>query len=354
MREEAPAAQNSEELGKWKAWEEFLESKTNTGFRQSSWYAAFRCAYHRWRHFGTVLRDGETVVGGAVVYARPFGHDKSYYYIPDGPVFLESDPDDEQEHVFRTIMESIDEKRRAERQVVSHLCINPRWEHVPGFVTGFQESSHYYGSPRDTLCIDLTYSEGDILAQMKPKGRYNVGVARRYGVSVVEDVSPQGIQDFLDIYAETFDRKGLHRLDADYFHTLIPMLSAAERGSIFFAEHEGTRLATALVIYFGRMATYYHGGSRAIHRNVMAPYLLQFEIMRRAKARGCQCYDLFGVAPQGELSTGWTDISVFKRKFGGRELRLVPTLEHIYDPTAYQEWQAIEEARRHRSRSAGY
>jgi len=74
----------------------------------------------------------------------------------------------------------------------------------------------------------------------------------------------------------------------------------------------------------------------------MAPYLLQFEIMRKAKVLGCQCYDLFGVSPQSEPSTsnGWTDISVFKRKFGGRELRLVPTLECIYDPIAYQEWKA--------------
>jgi peptidoglycan pentaglycine glycine transferase (the first glycine) len=105
------------------------------------------------------------------------------------------------------------------------------------------------------------------------------------------------------------------------------------------------RLATAIVVYFGRTATYYHGGSRAIHRNVMAPYLLQFEIMRKAKSLGCQCYDLFGVTPQGAPNDGWTDISIFKRKFGGQELRLVPTLEYIYDPIAYQEWEAFDRER---------
>jgi peptidoglycan pentaglycine glycine transferase (the first glycine) len=162
-------------------------------------------------------------------------------------------------------------------------------------------------------------------------------------VSVVEDVSPQGIGDFVNIYKETFARKGLRGLNPNYFHTLVPMLAASERGSIFFAEYQGMRLATALVLYFGRTATYYHGGSRAIHRNVMAPYLLQFEIMRKAKALGCQSYDLFGVSLQGEPSNGWTDISIFKRKFGGRELRLVPTLEYIYDPAAYREWKTIEE-----------
>jgi len=129
---------------------------------------------------------------------------------------------------------------------------------------------------------------------------------------------------------------------------LIPMLSAAERGSVFFAEYDGIRLATALVVYFGQTATYYHGGSRAANRNVMAPYVLHFEIMRKAKALGCQCYDLFGVNPKNEPThmPGWADISAFKRKFGGQEIRFVPTLEYVYDPVSYNEWRAIERDRR--------
>jgi peptidoglycan pentaglycine glycine transferase (the first glycine) len=226
--------------------------------------------------------------------------------------------------------------------VVSHLAINPRWQHVPGFLTGFQEASRYYGSPRDTLCVDLNSSEHAILAQMKPKGRYNISVARRHGVSVVEDMSPQGTADFLDICGEMYARKNIGGFDPDYFHELIPILSSSRRGSIFFAEFQGVRIASALMVYFGRTTTYYHGGSRAVHRNVMAPYLLQFESMRRAKSLGCQCYDLFGVAPQDRPGDGWADISIFKRKFGGRELRLVPTLEYIYDADAYQEWKTIK------------
>ena len=38
-------------------------------------------------------------------------------------------------------------------------------ERVPGFVTGFRESKHCYGLPRDTQCIDLDSSEDDILAR---------------------------------------------------------------------------------------------------------------------------------------------------------------------------------------------
>ena len=55
-----------------------------------------------------------------------------------------------------------------------------------------------------------------------------------------------------------------------------------------------------------------------------------------------------GVTPLSEPKNGWTDISVFKRKFGGQEIRFVPPGEYIYDPVAYQEWEAIERDRRER------
>src|SRR5690348_417591 len=135
MRAEAAREQQTKDFGQWNAWDEFLESKTNSGFRQSSWYTAVKAA-RGWKQFGTVLRDGKAIVGGAMVLARSFAPDKCYYYIPDGPVFLEGDSNDEQEQVFRTIMEFIEANRQNEQQVVSHLCIDPRWERVPNFVSG--------------------------------------------------------------------------------------------------------------------------------------------------------------------------------------------------------------------------
>jgi lipid II:glycine glycyltransferase (peptidoglycan interpeptide bridge formation enzyme) len=78
------------------------------------------------------------------------------------------------------------------------------------------------------------------------------------------------------------------------------LLSSLHQESVFFAEYQGLRLAAAVVEYFGRRATYFFGGSLDSHRHVMAPYLLHFEIMRRAKAMGREWYDLWGVAPENE------------------------------------------------------
>lgn len=309
---------------------------------QSSWWADFRVAAG-YEHFGAILRHRSAIVGGAVVLKYSCDGENCFYYIPDGPVL----PRDESvaAEVFEAILEAIDDHRRTEQETVSHLRMEPRWERLPEFVCGFHTIPAFtdpYMEPRDTLCIDLRPSEQAILAQMKPKGRYNIRVAQRHGVSVTEDTSDQGIADFLSIYEEMTVRQRLHAKPPDYFETLIPTLTSLQKGSVFFAECQGTRLAAAVVVYFGGRATYFFGGSRDLHRHVMAAHLLHFEIMRRAKAIGCEWYDLWGVAPLDQPNHPWQDISVFKRKFGGREVNLVATLDHVYDHAAYDRYVTTE------------
>jgi peptidoglycan pentaglycine glycine transferase (the first glycine) len=329
-------------LDPWQEWDAFLEGRPDTGFMQSSWWVDFRrtCGFE---HFGATLRAEDGLVGGAVVSKFYYTEDICFYYIQDGPV-LPSD-ESEAEAVFRAVLEVIEEQRKQENCVVSHLRMEPRWLSVPAFVQGFRSVpplADHYLEARDTRCIDLRASESAILAQMKPKGRYNIGVARRHGVSIVEDTSERGLADFQSIYEETAERQGMEAKPPDYFETLLSLVSPSQHGSLFFAEYGGVRLATALAVYFGPRATYFYGGSRALHRQVMAPYLMHFEIMRKAKALGHEWYDLWGIAPSNEANHPWQNFTAFKAKFGGDELHLVPTLDFVYDTTAYERYMAME------------
>jgi lipid II:glycine glycyltransferase (peptidoglycan interpeptide bridge formation enzyme) len=313
---------------------------------QSSWWADFRSTVG-YDHFGIVLRNDNEIVGGAMVQVFVDDTENRFYYIQDGPVL----PSDElsAQIVFRRILGEIDERRRRDGRVVSHLRIEPRWVHVPGFLGGFQAAGYpdRFVEPRNTLCVDLRLPESDILNRMKPKGRYNIRVAQKHGVRIVEDSSTRGLDDFVCIYEEMALHQGIEAKPRDYFEDLNSIVTSQESGSIFFAEYRGVRLATALVIFFGARATYFFGGSRVQDRNVMAPYLLHYEIMRTSKARRCEWYDLWGVAPDSDPGHPWREISVFKRKFGGSEVGLVPTLDLIYDREAYDRYVASQRARHH-------
>lgn len=328
---------------RWVAWDRFLEAKPETGFMQSSWWADFRSTVG-FHNFGITLKNGNAIIGGATVQRYSHASEGCFYYVQDGPVL----PIDESVagKVFEAILASIDQRRKTEKQTVSHLRIEPRWQHLPSFVRGFRTLTFKdsFVEPRNTLCIDLRPSEEAILAQMKPKGRYNIRVAQKHGLTVVEDTSDKGLADFLSIYEDTATRQGMGAKPPRYFQTLVSSVSPAHRGSLFFSEYQGMRIAAALVVYFGSRATYFYGGSRGIHRHVMAPYLLHFEIMRKAKALGHAWYDLWGVAPGNEPDHPWANISAFKTKFGGVAVHLVPTLDYVYDAEAYDGYVAT---RRH-------
>lgn len=325
------------DAGRWMAWDRFLEAAPDTGFMQSSWYADFRACVG-YECFGIVLKDEDTIVAGAMVMKWSYTPSSCFYYICEGPVLPRDE--DTARQAFELILGIVEKHRRAEPRTVSHLRIEPRWTRLPGFVRGFRPVAcrDPYTEPRNTLCIDLRLSEDAILAQMKPKGRYNVRLARRHAVRVIEDTTDKGLTDFMRLYTRTAARQGIERKPRDYFDALLRLLRARDQVSIFFADYSGRRLATALVVYFGARATYFFGGSLVAERRVMAPYLLHFEIMRAAKARGCEWYDLWGVAPESETDHPWRDLSVFKRKFGGVELSFVPTLDFVYDVETYESY----------------
>jgi lipid II:glycine glycyltransferase (peptidoglycan interpeptide bridge formation enzyme) len=333
------------EAERWQAWSRFVEATPETGFMQSAAWARFRGRIG-FEHFAVTLKDEATIVGGAVVGKWTYDDGHCFYYIQDGPV-LPADPGTAAE-VFAAVLASVRRHADAEAATVSHLRIEPRWQALPGFVQGFQPPpfGDVFREPRDTRCIDLRPSEDELLAHMKPKGRYNVRLAHRHGVAVVEDNSAQGLADFLRIQRRTAARQGIASKPPAYFRAMVAEFGSGGALSLHFAEYRGRRLATALVVSFGRRATYFYGGSLALQRQVMAPYALHFEIMRKAKAAGCESYDLWGIAPPEQPDHPWQQISTFKRQFGGVEIRLVPTLDHVLSAAGYRHFRSVERRKR--------
>lgn len=319
------------------AWDAFIQSAgRQSGFMQSAWWADV-LAEQDWGHFGAIFRDGDDILGGARVLTNVFEPGRCFYYIPEGPVL--PDEPNAAEALFEGMMTYVDRKRRQQPETVTHLRIEPKWTERPPFLGDWEDFDGWL-EPRRTLLIDLKPDEAGILAQMKAKGRYNVKLASRRGVKVIADNSPEGVESFLEIYGSTMERKGSGLMSFDYLKKLIETLTRCDCGGLFFADYQGTRLAVVLAIFFGDRATYFFGGSRPVHRNLMAPYLVHFEVMMEAKSRGCTLYDLYGVAPPDDPDHMWADISVFKRKFGGNDVQYIKALDFVYDREGYDAYLA--------------
>ena len=98
----------------------------------------------------------------------------------------------------------------------------------------------------------------------------------------------------------------------------------------------------------GERAYYFYGGSSNEERNRMPTYLLQWEAMRWAKARGATHYDLWGVPDEDEETLeanfetrddGLWGVYRFKRGFGGKLIREPDAWDRVYSPMMYKLYQ---------------
>jgi lipid II:glycine glycyltransferase (peptidoglycan interpeptide bridge formation enzyme) len=192
-------------------------------------------------------------------------------------------------------------------------------------------------SPRHIHCeatriIDLKKSEEDILSQMKQKGRYNIKVSQKHGVTVKES---DDIDAFYDLVSKTGKRDGFTHLSKNKYQAFLESLPGA---FLLLAYDKQTEpIAGVLSVVWNQKGVYYYGASNHAERAKMAPYLLQLESMRFCKAKGCTEYDLLGISPENaDPDHPWAGISSFKEKFGGEVVEYPQEQMMILKPMVYR------------------
>lgn len=194
--------------------------------------------------------------------------------------------------------------------------------------------------PEYRQIIDLSKSLDQILAQMKPKGRYNINIAKREGVRVATG----DVKTFYKLYTQAASRDKFSARSEKYFQNLIDHFP--EQSEIFIAYHQNLPIAGALIIFWKGVASYLYGGSANESRNVMAPYLLHWHIMQEAKHRNMKHYDLLAIAPSDEPHK-FSGLRRFKQQFGGRQVDITGSWDLVYKPVWYIIYKVAEKLRRH-------
>jgi lipid II:glycine glycyltransferase (peptidoglycan interpeptide bridge formation enzyme) len=168
---------------------------------------------------------------------------------------------------------------------------------------------------------------------MKPKTRYNIRLAERKGVKVRISEDAEALYSLL---TKTAGRdKGYTPHPEDYYQKMLATLGPKDLVKIFVAEYQGQPLAAVLVSFFGEVAIYLHGGFDESQRNLMAPYLCQWEAIKYAKLKNCHYYDFWGVAETDDPKDGWAGITRFKDGFGGEKIVLPGSYDLILNSFWY-------------------
>jgi lipid II:glycine glycyltransferase (peptidoglycan interpeptide bridge formation enzyme) len=152
--------------------------------------------------------------------------------------------------------------------------------------------------PREVLVVDISKAEKDLLSEMKAKTRYNIRLAEKKGVRIFSTREKKYQEAFFELIEATAKRQNILPHPKSYYEKMLSVFSEEDL-SLFVAEFEGYVLAANLILFSGDTATYLHGGTSDVHREMMAPVLLQWEQMRKrngadALVRFRWCPTLFG------------------------------------------------------------
>ncbi len=215
---------------------------------------------------------------------------------------------------------------------------------------GLEKSRHDVQISRATIIVDLRPNETALLASFKPKCRYNIRLAQRRGVTVSPvPLDASSIDTMYALMTSTRDRAGFTLRSKAYFSQYWRLHAAANQGQLFFASLQGEVLAGVFATYLGTKAWYKDGGSTKEHAAVMAPHLLQWEVMRWLRARGVEAYDLVAVPPAAELNPAHPLFGLyrFKSGFSERITEWVGTWDLPISRSRFAAWNTLAERAAH-------
>jgi len=200
--------------------------------------------------------------------------------------------------------------------------------------------------PRHTFWIDLTKKEEELMAQMRPKTRYNVGIAQRHGVKISEDNSDKAFKNYLALLQETTTRQSFYAHSPAYHQKMWETLYPSGMAHLLTATYQGKILTTWVLFNFNGVLYYPYGASSSEYREVMASNLMMWEAIKFGKKLDCHRFDLWGsLGPDASPSDPWFGFHHFKEGYNPQLVEFIGTYDLVLKPTLYSVYNFVDKIR---------
>ena len=195
--------------------------------------------------------------------------------------------------------------------------------------------------PKQEWIVGVLKDDDELLRAMHEKTRYNIRLANKKGVRV-SFLNGQEIHDRFDDFflmlQETANRGHFFLHPKNHYQQLTRVF--AGKMEIVIAKFQGRLLAVGLILFFGNTATYLHGGSWTQYRNMMAPFAMHWEAMKRARSKQCRWYSFGGIDDRNLRG-----VTRFKQGFGGQAIQFGPPHDLVIHPFWYTAYNIMRNVR---------
>lgn len=184
--------------------------------------------------------------------------------------------------------------------------------------------------------LDITKSEEELLKNMHSKTRYNIRVAQKHGVKVLEGLDDKSFETYLKLYFETTKRQGYHGHNKFYHKKVWETLKENKMARILIATLNNQPLTAWMLLNFKDTLYYPYGGSSKIHPEVMANNLVAWEAIKFGKKLKLKKFDMWGaLGPNADTKDPWFGFHRFKMGYGGKLTEYIGTYDLVFNHPLY-------------------
>ena len=188
-----------------------------------------------------------------------------------------------------------------------------------------------------SFMLDLTKTEDQLLKNMKSKTRYNLRLAEKKGVTVEEDTSIDGFEEYLELLKLTTKRQSFYAHTEKYQRNMWKFMNKAGIARVLKAKYEGRTLAAWVMFVFNDTLYYPYGASSRENREVMASNLLMWEAIKFGKKLNLKTLDMWGsLGPNASPKDSWFGFHKFKEGYGATLMEFVGTYDLVIEPQLYK------------------
>lgn len=265
-----------------------------------------------------------------------------FFYAPRGPILETGWAEEDLDELFqraevlarerRAVLLKIDPDVPAPEELLTGALRQNGFRLAPavGSLSGVQ--------PRCVFRLDLRPSEEELLAGMDQKARYNIRLAEKKGVTVRPVSDRKDVETFFRLLQETAVRDKFLIRPLRYLLDIQEQFEPRGDAQFFLAEREGAAIAGALALKSGPLCLYAYGASANTGRQYMPNHLVQWTMVRWAKAHGCLVYDFRGVPSNPLPDDPLFGLFRFKKGFGGVFTEFIGEYDRVYVPWLYWLW----------------
>ena len=196
-----------------------------------------------------------------------------------------------------------------------------------------------------TFWIDLTKSEEELMKSFSSKTRYNIRLAERKGVRIVEDNSDKAFAKYLELTFETTKRQGFyahipgyHKLMWEYLYKRPTTNDQKPIAHLLSAHYNNEIITTWILFSYGDFLYYPYGASTDKYKDVMANNLIMWEAIKLGKKLGLKTFDLWG----REEGKGFTK---FKEGYNPQVIEFLGTWDLVISKPLYEIYRVAEKIR---------